>query len=159
MLAVLPACTIVPTADVAAVKLEKQGTEGARVVAIVRLENATTTPMPMVGVNYRLVVEGAEPFELDDQPFRTVPTSVPDKDGALLKGIQELKLPAGIPSRVSLAGKKYVLDGELTFEPDTDWRRLKTELGVPLPTRFFHAEGVLAATPPAVPSSMPVKAP
>lgn len=141
----LPACTWRPSAEVTGVRLEQAGPDGSRVVATLRLKNETSTPMPMVAVRYRVEVEGAPTFKIDDQPFKTVPTV--DAQG----GVQTVELPAGFAGAASLAGKKVTLSGEFTFQPDTDWRRLKTELGVPLPTRWFEFEGVLE-NPPATPA-------
>lgn len=142
-LPLLAACTTVPEAQVVGVRLDRQGTEGARLVATIRLKNATKTPMPMVGVEYRLKVEGAPDFAIDDSPYKTVPAVDAQE------GLQEVELPAGIPTKAPLAGKKYHLEGTFTFEPDTDWRKLKTEMGIALPTRDFEASGVLEGPKPA----------
>lgn len=153
----LAACTFVPEARVSGIRLERQGADGARVVAMVGLKNETRTPMPMVRVRYRVEVEGETPFVIDDQPFKTVPAVATDAKGQEIVGEQTVELPAGIPAKASLAGRKCAVSGTLYFEPDTDWRRLKTELGIPLPTRDFDGEAVLAA--PASPNAAPVAAP
>ncbi len=148
----LTACTWVPSAEVTGVRLDQTGADGSRVVATVRLKNETSTPMPMVSMYYRLTVEGAPDFRIDDQPFKTVPTV--DAQG----GVQTVELPAGFPGAASLAGKKVTLRGVFTFRPDTDWRRLKTELGMPLPTRSFEFEGVLEGPPASLPQKPPQSA-
>lgn len=157
----LASCTSVPTAQVAGIRLERQGAEGGRVVVTVHLENKTSTPMPIVGATYWVAVVGADPmkpFEIDDRPFMTVPADTRTKSGAKEPGIQEVELPAGIPAFAALAGKECVIEGEFTFEPDTDWRRLKSEVGVPLPTRSFRGVAVLApAAAPAVPAQADAK--
>lgn len=149
----LLASCVSPEAQVSGIRLERQGEGGARVVATVTLKNDSNTPMPMVRVRYTLAVEGESPFEIDDQPFKTVPSV--EAQG----GLQTVDLPAGIPAKGSLVGRKCTVSGTFYFEPETDWQRLKTELGIPLPTRSFDGESVLkdpkgptqAASPAAKP--------
>lgn len=139
--ATLLACTATPTAEVTRVRLLSQGSDGGRVVADLKLANKADLPMPIQRLHWVLKVEGAPAYELETDGDATVP----------MGGTTELQLPAGIRA-ADLAGRRYLLRGEVVFKPDSIGQRLMRELGVPPPDRWFRAAGVLEA-PPAEPVS------
>jgi len=123
-----------PTTRVTHVQLTEQTVEGAHVAMTVRVENPNDVGLPVRGVDYRVTVEDAGTFELDDTPAVALPP----------RGTQVLTLPAAFADdRRGWDGRRFRLVGTLAYQPPGEIRELLTQYRVPLPSVRFSAEGRL----------------
>ncbi len=118
------------------VQIDEQTDEGVRLLVTVIAENPNDIPLPIVRAKYQVELPGAgvETFKFTDLPMATMPA----------KGKQTITLPAAIAmSGGNATGQQVKVNGQLTYEPAGEIRKLMTEYGVPLPSSGFRSQGEL----------------
>lgn len=121
-----------PTVEVTGVRLDGVSGGGGRVLFDLLVVNPNDEELPMPTVSYRVDVIGAGSFELSDRPYAALPKN----------GQTTVTLAAAI-SGVNLPGKRVIVDGEVVFQPQGEFRKLLYDNYVPLPRTRFSSEGVL----------------
>ena len=125
-----------PGTQVTGAQVDERTADGARVAMTVRVDNPNDVALPVRGVDYRVTVEDAGTFELDDAP----PVALPPNAS------QTVTLPAAFADgQRNWAGRQYRLTGTLRYQPPGEIRELLTQYRVPLPSVRFSSEGRLRA--------------
>ncbi|GAB4107974.1 MAG: hypothetical protein Kow00105_13000 [Phycisphaeraceae bacterium] len=120
-------------ANVDAVRIDSTSDEGVRVLVTVTAENPNEVALPIVRAEYKVALNGAQPFEFTDLPKATLPAL----------GTQTLTFPAAFALNGKHEQHTYQVEGRLIYEPPGEIRKLLTEYGVPLPSASFSDEGTL----------------
>jgi hypothetical protein len=126
-----------PKAKVSQVDLVEQSDEGGRVVATVTVTNPNEIVLPLAQAHYTVRVAGAEPFRFTTMPARAMPAD----------GSQTVELPAAFARKGDpLAGRKYTVDGYVTYRPPGEVEAVLFGSGWPLPRCGFRREGTLTVS-------------
>lgn len=123
-----------PEARVLDAALVEESPDGSRVEFVVEIDNPRDVGYPILDARYTVDVEGAGPFSFTAYPVEALPA----------EGTQRLLL-AGAFDRTGLAGRRWRVNGSLTYQPGGNLRAVGTDLGIPLPSVAFNGEGVLQA--------------
>ncbi len=128
-------CSVVqrPESRVLGVTVTQRSAEGARVEVLVELTNPNATPLPLRHSGYQVSV-GDGDFAFTQRLDVTLPGN----------GTQRVVLPAAFADGVSIGAQTpYVVRGSVAYEPPGEFRRILTDMGIPLPTSPFDASGEL----------------
>lgn len=122
-----------PRAEVTSLAVTSVSEQGARVEAVVALENPNDLPLPLRVSDYTLSIDGVGQTTMVDLPPVTLPA----------RGRQTFKLPIAVATDgAALDGQAYRFQGTVTYEPPGEIRRVLTDSGLPLPRTGFSSEGV-----------------
>lgn len=127
-----------PRAEVVGARVTEAAEFGVALDIILHLTSADDQPMPLPQVSYTVKLEGAdEPFEAIDLPVSVIPPAP--------GGDRILRLPAAVAvaSGQGLSGRRWSVNGTLTYSPESGLRTFLTESGLPLPVVYFSGHGQL----------------
>jgi len=122
-----------PETRVLGVAVTQRSAEGARVELMVELNNPNATALPLRHSNYRVRM-GERSFSFKQRLDVTLPGH----------GTQRITLPAAFADGAAIGpDTPYQVSGSVTYEPPGEFRRILTDMRIPLPSRSFSAAGQL----------------
>jgi LEA14-like dessication related protein len=122
------------TARVDSVQIDELTDQGVRVLVTVVAENPNDIALPIIRARYEVSLAGGGTFAFTELPRATLPAN----------GTQTITFPAAFALNGSnAAGTPYKVNGQLTYEPPGEIRKLLTEYNVPLPSASFKEDGRL----------------
>ncbi len=122
-----------PKTKVGGVSVTGKSGDGTQVTAFVELRNPNKAALPLLRTRYTLSVDG-QVVSYADEVHRTLPSA----------GMQIVELPVAFPGDGSgLGGRRFDINGSITYKPPGQFRKLLTESRIPLPTVTFAGSGTI----------------
>ncbi len=114
--------------------------DGVRLELTLLVENPNFVPLPLIGCNYNVTIDGVGQSAFADHPHRTVPAGL--ETGGNRFGKQTLRLPVTIGYHgTSLKGTAYRVNGTVVYDPPGQIDKILAESHLKRPQISFRGAG------------------